>query len=133
MAVASRDAAVRGITVPSPEGWSVPEPAERLAAVARANGWAVVGQKWWYNPKDGLQTFFLGIERLLQPGEYPGAAGVGWRYHLVWEEVPEDERSRARMTVRVSRAYTPATGKWLNGPNIKTITDMIVRNPLRLP
>jgi hypothetical protein len=59
---------------------------------------------------------------------------VGWQYHLVWEEIPEKDRTtnhRSRMTIRVSRAYTPSTGKWQNGPAIKVISDTITRNPAR--
>ena len=134
MTVATRGVAVRGITSDSPEGWSVPDPAERLAATARLYGWTVTDQRWWHDPKKGLQTFFLGVERLLKPGENSKARGVGWRYHLVWEEVPAEKRStkhRAKMTVRVSRCYTPTSGEWKNGPSIKAISDVIIRNPLR--
>lgn len=131
MGTVTRNAPVRGVTTPSPEGWFVPEPAERLAALARHNGWEVIEQKWWLSRANGLQTFFLAVGRPLLEGEYSKAKGIAWQYHLVWEEVPEEERRKSRMTIRVSRAYTPATGKWGNGPNLKAISDTITRNPLR--
>ena len=132
MGEVSRGAGVRGVTVPSPEGWSVPDAAERLAALARQHGWSVLDQRWYYDRRKGLQTFFLGVGRPLGPGDT--RPGAGWQYHVVWEEVPEEERATrhwARMTVRVSRAYTPKTARWLNGPSVKAISDTIIRNPLR--
>lgn len=138
MSVTTRDAGVRGVTSPSPEGWSVPDPAERLAALARKNGWDVIDQRWYLDRRKGLQTFFLAVGRPLRPGENSSRSagpGVGWQYHLVWEEVLEEDRTAGnrsrRMTIRVSRAYTPSTGEWRNGPTIKVIGDTITRNPIR--
>lgn len=134
MSIAIRGSAVRGITTPSPEGWSVPDPAEKLAALARQSGWTVTAQSWYHDRQKGLWTFFLGVERLLRDGEGGKSPGVGWRYHLVWEEIPADDlgsKHRTKMAIRVSRAYTPHTGKWGNGPTIKTISDTIARNPAR--
>lgn len=130
MSLITKIATVRGVTVPTPEGCSVPDPAERLAALARQNGWDVVEQKWYRDPyPDGRWCFFLGVGRLLRLGESVKSSGVGWRYHLVWDAV--SDRHRVKMAVRVSRCYTPTTGKWTNGPSVKVICDTILRNPLR--
>lgn len=125
----SRGAATRGVTTPSPMGWFTPEPAERLAAFAKSMGWHTKAS-WG---EDRGKTFTLELGRMLLEGENKAAKGDRWWYRIVWEEVPEEERSSnhvTRMRIRACRALTPTKGEWENGPSLKLITDLVSRHPM---
>ena len=129
----SRSTAVRGVTTPAPIGWSTPDAAERLASWARSSGWSV--ESAWYQDEKGYRgtAFFLRVGRMLFDGENLKAKGDRWIYHLVWVEVPQEDRDathNSRMRVEVSRCFTPTTGVWGNGPSVRQIADLIARQPV---
>ncbi len=131
MGTITKGAAVRGVLTPAPEGWSIPDAAERLASLARENGWYVESE--WFQDCKGYQGtyFFLRVGRMLREGENVSAKGDRWIYHLMWREIPEADRDtrRARMRIETSRCLTPASGEWVNGPSIRLISGVITRHP----
>lgn len=127
----NRASAVRGVTVETPMGWSVPDTAERLASFARSMGWDVQAE-WFQVEETGLMRFKLELGRMLYPGENRAAKGDRWIYRLIWEEMPGDERLNhhyTRMKLVINRALTPTTGEWQNGPSLKMVTDLVGRHP----
>lgn len=130
-ATAVRGAAVRGVLTPAPEGWSIPDAAERIASQAREYGWWVESE--WFQDEKGYQGtyFFLRLGRMLQDGENTAAKGDRWLYHLLWREMTDENGDvrRTRMRIEVSRCFLPSTGKWGDGPSIRLISDVIKRHP----
>lgn len=131
-----RAGAVRGIEAETPLGWSVPEPAERLASFAKSMGWDV--QSKWGVGEDGLTFLKVEMGRMLFPNENSAAKGDRWLYKIVWVEVPDDDRPNGhhgKMRVVACRALTPTTGVWQDGPSLKLITELVGRHPkpLRRP
>lgn len=128
----TRHAGGRGIDAERPDGWSVPDPAEKLASFAKAMGWSV--QSEWFASETGLVRLKVELGRMLLPGERKKEApGDRWIYKLIWEEIPENERSSYRwskMRLVVSRALTPGKGVWHDGPTLKMISDLIGRHPM---
>lgn len=127
----NRNAGVRGVTAETPLGWSVPDPAERLAAFAKAMGWSVQSE-WQEN--DRSTTLKIELGRMLLPGERKSEAkGDRWIYRLIWVSVPEEDREsghQSKMRLEVCRALTPTTGKWQDGPSLKMISDLVGRHPM---
>lgn len=126
-----RGAAVRGIDAETPLGWSVPEPAERLASFAKSMGWSVASN-WGTDQEDGLTFLSVSLGRMLYPGENNAAKGDRWLYRIIWVEVPDDDRPNGhcgKMRIAVCRALTPTTGMWQDGPSLKMITELVGRHP----
>jgi hypothetical protein len=126
-----RNAATRGITAETPMGWSVPEPAERLAAFSRAMGWEV--QSNWGKTRNGDPQLMVQLGRMLYPGDNRNAKGDRWLYNLIWVAVPDEDRPSGhhnKMKLQVNRALTPTTGKWQDGPSLKMISDLVGRHPV---